>query len=451
MSSSNVVLEAATAGQIVLEQYSALIGARLQQQRDPAWLKQLREDALIRLQESGLPSKKLESWHYSAADFWLQQFSEQHALAPIAPDANSTQFIGELPSGHRIHFNHGYLIDQHIEHDDRDKLRLKPLAQLDTVEHAQLIAWLSSIQHSDSIADLVTALAPETWVLIVKAGARLKHPVLISHLATLSGSHIGQLVVWIQSGAEATVVEHFAATTSADAYLHCAHTALKLEANSKVTYARINRDGAAAQHLGVFEAELARDARLQIQLLESASGAALTNKVRNGIYVRLNEPNAEFIARGAFAASDKQHIDYHLTVDHNSDHGRSDIVIQGLAADHSRGVVNGRIFIAKNTRGNDGHFTSHNLLLSNNAEIDAKPELEIYADEVSCAHGATIGQFDEEQLLYLQTRGIERTHAIALLTEGFLKAGLLDCHNNSLNEFLLQQLLVAMPAAENLL
>jgi Fe-S cluster assembly protein SufD len=309
---------------------------------------------------------------------------------------------------------------------------------------------LSAAEHADSIADLVAALAPETWVLIIKAGARLKHPVLISHLATLPGSHIGQLVVWAQSGAEATIVEHFAATPSAGAYLHCAHTALKLDSNSKVTYARINRDGAAAQHLGVVEAELARDARLQLQALESASGSALTNKVRNGIYIRLAEPNAEFTARGAFAASDRQHIDYHFTVDHISDHGRSDVLLQGLAADRSRGVVNGRIFIAKNTRGNDGHFTSHNLLLSNDAEIDAKPELEIYADEVSCAHGATIGQLDEEQLLYLQTRGIDRAQAIALLTEGFLKAGLLDCHNGSLNEFLLQQLLVAMPSQENI-
>jgi Fe-S cluster assembly protein SufD len=197
----------------------------------------------------------------------------------------------------------------------------------------------------------------------------------------------------------------------------------------------------------VFQAALARDSRLQLQVLESASAPALSNKVRNGIYVGLDEPNAEFIARGAFAATDTQHIDYHFTVDHNSDHGRSDILMQGLAADRSRGVVNGRIYIAKNTRANDGHFTTHNLLLSNDAEIDAKPELEIYADEVSCAHGATIGQLDEEQLLYLQTRGIDRRHAIALLTEGFLKAGLLDCSNNSLNEFLLQQLLVAMPAA----
>lgn len=433
-------------GQPVLEQYSALIAARLQQQRDPAWVKEWRTHAADRLQQRGLPGKRWESWHYSAADLWMHQFSEQHALAPIAPDAISAQFVDELPAGHRIHFNHGYLVDQHVEHDDRDKFLLQPLAQLDPIEHAQLIAWLGTTAPADPIADLAAALAPETWVLILKPGVRLRHPILVSHLASQPGSHIGQLLVWAQSGAEATLIEHFSAAATAGSYLHCAHTALKQDANSKIIYARINRDGAAAQHLGVFQAALARDSRLLLQVLESASAKTLANKVRNGIYVALDEPNAEFIARGAFAATDTQHIDYHFTVDHNSDHGRSDILMQGLAADRSRGVVNGRIFIAQNTRANDGHFTTHNLLLSNDAEIDAKPELEIYADEVSCAHGATIGQLDEEQLLYLQTRGIERSQAIALLTEGFLRAGLLDCSNNALNEFLLQQLLVAMPA-----
>lgn len=433
-------------GAPVLAQYGALIAARLQQ-RDPAWLKALRESAAERLQQRGLPGRKWEGWHYSAADYWLHQFSENHALAPIAPDPERTQFADQLPAGHHIHFNHGYLVDQHIEHDDRDKFLLQPLAQLDPVEHAPLLDWLAaSDQRVDPIADLATALAPETWVLIIKPGVRLRYPILVAHLASRAGSHIGQLIVWARGGAEATVIEHFSADATAGEYLHCAHTALRLDANSRVTYARLNRDGAAAHHLGVFEAELARDARLQLQVLESASGTHLENKVRNGVYVRLGEPNAEFIARGAFAATDAQHIDYHFTVDHNSDHGRSDILVQGLAADRSRGVVNGRIFIAQNTRANDGHFTTHNLLLSSDAEIDAKPELEIYADEVSCAHGATIGQLDEEQLLYLQTRGIERAQAIALLTEGFLKAGLLDCSNNSLNEFLLQQLLAAMPS-----
>ena len=448
------------ASEIILDQYRALIAARLQQ-RDPAWLKQLRETAAARLQQSGLPDKKWESWHYSPADFWLTQFAEKHALAPITPDEAATHST-KLPAGHVIHFNHGYLIDQQFQNSERPDFEnehgfaLLPLAQLDSKTHVAFIDWLRALTPTDPLANLALALAPETWVLIVEANARVKQPIIFSHRNTQPGAQISQILVWMQPGAEATVLEYYAAADSAGDYLQHAHSALRLERNSKLTYVRINRDAPAGQHLGVLDAQLARDAKLQLQVLENGCGKQQRNRIRNGIYIDLAEPNAEFVARGAFAASDAQHVDYHFCVDHNSDRGRSDILLQGIAADKSRGIVNGRIYIAKNTRGNDGHFTTHNLLLSSDAEIDAKPELEIYADEVSCAHGATIGQLDEEQLLYLQTRGIDRTQAIALLTEGFLKAGLLDCaafdrncaafdRNGNLNEFLQEQLLEALP------
>lgn len=427
-----------------LERYNQLIAARLLQQRDPTWLRQLRAAAQQRLQADGLPGKHRESWHYSAADLWLRQFGEQHDLAPITPDERAARITEELPAGHQVRFNHGYLIDQHLAGDERAKISLQPLAELSDAERAALAPWLDGAAHNDSLADLATALAPETWLLTIKAGQQLQQPLVLSHLASVAGSHIGQLLVWIQAGAEATVVEYFSATEQAGAYLSVAHTRLKLERDSKLIYARFNRDGAAGQHLGIVEAEVGRSAQLRLQALESGCGANLHNRVRNGFYVRLAEPGAEFIARGAFAAGDQQHIDYHFTVDHCSDHGRSDILVQGLAAGKSRGVVNGRIHIAAGTRGNDGRFTSHNLLLSADAEIDAKPELEIYADEVSCAHGATIGQLDEEQLLYMQTRGLDRSTAVELLTEGFLKAGLLDSGHDDLNAYLQRQLLAAL-------
>lgn len=439
------------ASETILDQYTALIAARLQQ-RDPAWLKQLREAAAARLQQTGLPTRKWESWHYSPADFWLSQFAQTHLLAPITPD-EAAEHSPDLPVGHIVHFNHGYLVNQQLQNGERPDFEnergfsLLPLAQLDAKRHAGLIEWLGTLSPTDPLANLALALAPETWVLIVEPDARVKQPIIFSHRNTQPGSQIGQFFVWMQAGAEATVVEHFAASESAGEYLQHAHTAARLECNSKLTYVRINRDSDRGQHLGTFDAQLARDAKLQLQVLENGCGAQQHNRIRNGIYVDLAEPNAEITARGAFAASDSQHVDYHFCVDHNSDQGRSDILIQGLAADKSRGVVNGRIYIAANTRGNDGHFTTHNLLLSDDAEIDAKPELEIYADEVSCAHGATIGQLDEEQLFYLQTRGIDRAHAIVLLTEGFLKAGLLDCGNKNLNEFLQRQMLETLPIA----
>ncbi|MDB6061879.1 MAG: Fe-S cluster assembly protein SufD [Verrucomicrobiaceae bacterium] len=434
-----------SASETILDQYTALIAARLQTQRDPLWLRQLRETSLQQLQLNGLPSKRWESWHYSPADFWLTEFGTQHALAPITPDENAPHADLDVPSGHAIYFNHGYLVDQQLQNDEREKFSLQPLSALSEQQHSALIDWLRTVHHADPLAHLVTALTPETWVLTVEPRARLKHPIVISQRSSQPGNQISQLIVWAGENSEATIVEHFSAAPATAAYLHCSHTALKLERNSKLIYARINRDGAQAQHLGVVESSVGRDARLQLQVLESASEAQLKNRIRNGIYVRLDAPNAEFIARGAFAASEQQHIDYHFTVDHLSDHGRCDILMQGLAADQSRGVVNGRIHIAANTHHNDGHFTTHNLLLSDEAEIDAKPELEIYADEVSCAHGATIGQLDEEQLLYLRTRGINRDDAIALLTEGFLKAGLLDSGNPALNDFFAQQLLAALP------
>lgn len=425
-----------------LQPLDALIATRLQQ-REPAWLQTVRAKARADLNTAGLPSKRRESWHYSAADLWLQQFDQQHGLTPIAADSESAA-ADEFASTTAIQFSHGALLAQEITAADRDALTLLPLAALDAQKHADIIEWLSQQKHADSLASLATALVQESHVLIVRAEQTLAHPIAVSHFTSQSGAQVGQLIVWIEANAQATVLETFSGKTDTQS-LQIAHTQIHLACGAKLTYARLQRDQSGAQHLGIVESDIGRDAQLRMQLLRGGKESSVSNqRQRNGVYVRLQENGAEFIARGAFAAAGSQHIDYHFTVDHNADHGRCDLQIQGIAGDNSRGVINGRIFIAKNTRANDGHFTSHNLLLSNAAEIDAKPELEIYADEVRCDHGATIGQLDEDQLLYMQTRGIDHAQAVALLTEGFLKAGLLDCGNPALNDYLQQQVLLSL-------
>lgn len=425
-----------------LQPLDALIATRLQQ-REPAWLQKLREKARADLNAAGLPNKRRESWHYSSADLWLQQFDKQHGLAPIAADRGATT-TDEFISASTLQFSHGILLSQQIAAADRDALTVLPLAALDEQKHADVIAWLSNQKHTDSFASLATALAPESHVLIVRSEQALSQPIVVTHTTSRAGAQVGQLIVWIEANAEATVLESFSGTPDTQS-LQIAHTQMHLARGARLTYVRLQRDQTGAQHLGVVESEVGRDAQLRMQVLRGGKETSVPNqRQRNGIYVRLQENGAEFIARGAFAAAGTQHIDYHFTVDHNADHGRCDLQMQGIAGDNSRGVVNGRIYIAKNTRANDGHFTTHNLLLSNDAEIDAKPELEIYADEVRCDHGATVGQLDEDQLLYLQTRGIDHAQAVALLTEGFLKAGLLDCGNAALNDYLQQQVLLSL-------
>ena len=419
-----------------LQPLNALIAARPSTQ-EPMWLQALRATAHAHFNAAGLPGKRWESWHYSAADIWLQQFNEQHGLAPVALGADAP---AAFPSDNQLHFSHGHLSSKKLD----APITLLPLQHLDAEKHAALINWLGDYPHKDSLASLATALASESWVLIIPANAQIEQPICVSHHTTQPGAQIAQLIVWVEVGAKATLLETFSGDDS-HAALQIAHTQVQVGGNAKLTYARLNRDAQNSQHLGVFEADLQRDAQLRVQVLRGGDNVADANqKQRNGLYIRLQENGAEFIARGAFAAAGAQHIDYHLTVEHNADHGRCDMQVQGIAGGKSRGVVNGRIYIAKKTRDNDGHFTSHNLLLSNDAEIDAKPELEIHADEVRCNHGATVGQFDEDQLLYLATRGIDRAEAIALLTEGFLKAGLLETGTIALDEFLQQQLLASI-------
>lgn len=435
---------AATAAQPVLEQFGELITSRQQQRREPTWLREWRSRAHQALLASGLPGKWLESWHYTPADVWLQRYGEQHALMPIVPDEKAAALAPSLPAGDHLHFNHGYLTEEQLDVADRRKLQLLPLAQLDPTEHGPLLEWVQQHRSVDGLGDLVSALTPESWVLIVRSGEAVKRSVVLSQLSSHEGLQAGQLVIWMQSGAQATLLDDYGATATAAEDLMLSQTLIKLEANSRLTYVRLHRDSDSSQHYGVVEADVGRDAQLRLQSLLGASANERRNRLRNGYHIRLLEPNAEVVARCAFAASGEQHIDYHFTVDHLADHGRSDIVVQGLADDKSRAVINGRIHIAANTRANDGHFTSHNLLLTPAADINAKPELEIYADEVSCSHGATIGQLDEEQILYLLSRGIDREAAIALLTEGFLKAGMLDQLDPDLARFLRDHLLATV-------
>jgi Fe-S cluster assembly protein SufD len=420
----------------LLQPLDALIAERATA-HEPAWLQTLRDRARAQLQTSGLPSRRRESWHYSPADVWLQQTHTKSGLAPIAADVATAP---DFASANSLQFSHGHLVG----HAFADDVTLLPLTRLDAEKHAAIIDWLRTQPRSDSLGALATALAPQSQVLIVPAGANLRHPIVVSHHTTRPGAQIAHLIVWVEAGASATVFENFSGANGIPS-LQIACTQVCVNRNAKLVCARLNREGTEAQHLGVFEGDVQRDARLHVQVLhggENASGA--NQKLRNGVYIRLQESGAEFVARGAFAARGAQHIDYHFTVEHNADHGRCDIEVQGIAGDRSNGIVNGRIFIARNTRANDGHFTSHNLLLSQEAEIDAKPELEIYADEVRCDHGATVGQLDDSQLLYLQTRGIDRNEAIALLTEGFLKAGLLGGIDTAMGEYLQAQLLASI-------
>src|SRR5699024_6936812 len=150
-------------------------------------------------------------------------------------------------------------------------------------------------------------------------------------------------------------------------------TAIKVDRDARLTYVRINGDGDQGRHLGMLELDQEQGSEVRLQAL-----TARGHQVRNGLNINLVGEDARFECGGVLAGSHQQHIDYHLAVNHLADRGTSTTRFQGLAGDEATAIVNGRIYIGQDTRANDAQLSTHNLLLSDQAVINAKPELEIH-------------------------------------------------------------------------
>ncbi|MGH8516641.1 MAG: Fe-S cluster assembly protein SufD [Panacagrimonas sp.] len=189
---------------------------------------------------------------------------------------------------------------------------------------------------------------------------------------------------------------------------------LELEAGAHLTVLRLQDADADARHLTRVRARLGRDTTLDVSTIDL--GGRLS---RHDLLVDLAEPGAQVRLRGLFVARGQGHIDNHTRFDHRAPHGTSRETVRGLALDTARGVFNGKIVVHPGAQKTDSEQRVANLILSPKAEINAKPELEIYADDVKCAHGATFGQLDPTALFYLRSRGLPAADARALLTLAF--------------------------------
>ncbi|MGD1976638.1 MAG: Fe-S cluster assembly protein SufD, partial [Gammaproteobacteria bacterium] len=191
-------------------------------------------------------------------------------------------------------------------------------------------------------------------------------------------------------------------------------TEIRGGAGSRVEHYRLQEEPAQAFHIGGLHARLQRDASLDSHNIQV--GAALA---RLDIGVSLEEPGAELRLNGLYTVDGKRHVDNHTRVDHLAPETRSDELYRGIVDDRGRAVFNGKAVVHKDAQRIDAHQSNKNLLLSQQAEVDTKPELEIYADDVKCSHGATVGQLDKNALFYLLSRGIGEEVARKLLTYAF--------------------------------
>jgi Fe-S cluster assembly protein SufD len=279
---------------------------------------------------------------------------------------------------------------------------------------ARLGSLVDTKQHG--LAALATALLDDGVAIRLPAGRRLEQPL---HLVFLSlggdAPTVSHPRVWIEAGrgSSAVVVQDHVSIGNAPAFTN-AVTELHVGPGARLEHVLLQREGPTTFHVSNTAAQLERDAHVSLHAI-SLGGRF----VRNDLSVVLSGEGAEARLSGLFLCTGERLVDNHTFVDHAVPRGTSRQLYKGVLAGRSRGVFRGRVLVRPDAQQTDARQSNPNLLLSDGAEIDGKPQLEIHADDVKCSHGSAIGRVDEDALFYLRARGIDEAAARALLVRGF--------------------------------
>ena len=239
----------------------------------------------------------------------------------------------------------------------------------------------------------------------------LNKPIELSFETDTTAISCPHIVVIAEAGSKATLVETYA---SPDKSFTNAAIQIVVEDNANLTHYRVQKESVEAFHVGTTEVKLAAGSRYDSTNINL--GGAIS---RHDIDLKFTAEGAETFVDGLYMLNGNQHSDTHSVIDHLAPNCTSHQTYKGVLNDRSRAVFNGKVFVRENARGTDAQQSNKNLLLSNEARVDTKPQLEIFNDDVKCSHGATVGQLEEEELFYLLTRGLPDTLARNLLTYGF--------------------------------
>ena len=251
-------------------------------------------------------------------------------------------------------------------------------------------------------------------IVHISKDTSIAEPIELSFAAEHGAMISPHVIVIAEAGCKATLVETY--NSPSKSFINTA-VQIIVEDNANLTHYRVQKESTESFHYGVSEISLGRGSRYDSTCINL--GGALA---RHDIDLKFTAEGGEAWVDGLYMLSGSQHSDTHSVIDHTVPNCTSHQNYKGVLNDRSRGVFNGKVFVRENAHGTDAQQSNKNLLLSNDARVDTKPQLEIFNDDVKCAHGATVGQLEEEELFYLLTRGLPDTLARNLLTYGFAEA-----------------------------
>ena len=384
------------------------------------WLKRLRAEGLARFREIGFPKLSDEDWKYTSV-----RAIEKLDLSPAMPHGNGVAAAAMSPfsitglDSHRIVFVNGYFSKTLSQPGPPTPgLTVGSLAEVLEHDPDAVEPYLGRITPSapHGFTALNSAFLADGAYVKLAQGVRVERPIEVVYVATGGNEELSihpRSLFVAHPDSRATVVERYVALDDSR-YLTNAVTEIVLEEGASLEHCRLQEEGKRSFHIGGLFARQEAGSRLTAHSL--SLGAALA---RNDVLLVLEAERAEGVLNGLYLGNGRQHVDNHTHIEHAAADATSREFYKGILDGRARAVFHGRIVVRAGAQHSDAQQQNNNLLLSADAEIDTKPQLEIYADDVKCAHGATVGQLDADQVFYLQSRGVAKKDARSLLTYAF--------------------------------
>ncbi|NNG15301.1 MAG: Fe-S cluster assembly protein SufD [Gemmatimonadales bacterium] len=386
----------------------------------PSWIRPLREAGLDRFVRAGFPTRKNEDWRFTN----LQPIATGEFRLLDPPEAlPGLDALRPYLFGHedwpRMVFVNGRFVRALSRLDGiPSSVQLLSLREALDSQREVVEAHLAkvAVNAPSAFTDLNTAFMADGALLVLPADAVLEHPVhlvFVTAPGAADGATHPRTLIVAGRHAQATVVESYVSLAE-QRYLTNTVSEIFLEEGARVNHCKVQLESEAAYHVGTIEAWQGRSSHFES--FSFAMGGALS---RTNVYTVLDGEGSHVQLDGLYVGHGVQHLDHQTRIEHAKPGCTSREIYKGMLDDRSHAVFNGKVYVRAEAQQTDGKQTNRNLLLSETAKVDTKPQLEIFADDVKCTHGATVGQLDELALFYCQTRGIPLSDARTMVTYAF--------------------------------
>jgi Fe-S cluster assembly protein SufD len=412
--------------------------------KNPTWLRQLREAAIASFQELGFPTTHDEDWKYTSLDS-ITSVTFQHGNG-IAKTVAANDIFGvalaDSACQRLIFINGRFFPELSSLRGLPAGVRVESIAETLRRDDGSLEPHLGRYARirEQAFVALNTAFTEDGAFVVVPKNCKLREPIHLIFVSIANGesvaSHPRSLFI-VEKGGEAQIVETYVGLGTGSYFVNPV-TELVGGEDTVIDHYRLQREGAKGSHIGTLEVQLSRNCNLAAHAI--TLGGAL---VRNDVHAVLNGEGSECHLDGLYVLAGKQHVDNSTEIEHIKPKATSLELYKGILSGSARGVFNGKILVHKDAQKTNARQTNKNLLLSADAMVNTKPQLEIYADDVKCSHGSTIGQLDRDALFYLRSRGLSRDDAQSLLSYAFASEVIgrvkIDSMRQKLDDYLLSK------------